>query len=59
MQDVDKSLPGAVSQRYKIFDENQSPKVFDVEEERARVHEEEELEVTGPDPYEGINLESE
>uniref|UniRef100_A0A1B0DEI6 Mitochondrial assembly of ribosomal large subunit protein 1 n=1 Tax=Phlebotomus papatasi TaxID=29031 RepID=A0A1B0DEI6_PHLPP len=51
-----KSLPGAVSQRYKIFDENQSPKIFDVEEERARVQEEEDLEVSGPDPYEGINL---
>ncbi|XP_059614636.1 uncharacterized protein LOC132260498 [Phlebotomus argentipes] len=55
---VQNALPGAVSRRYQIFDESQSTKIFDVDEERARIQEEEEeIEITGPDPYEGINLE--
>uniref|UniRef100_A0A1B0CTG2 Mitochondrial assembly of ribosomal large subunit protein 1 n=1 Tax=Lutzomyia longipalpis TaxID=7200 RepID=A0A1B0CTG2_LUTLO len=55
-EEVNQALPGAVSRRYQVFDENQSPTIFDVEEERARVLEEEEMEITGPDPYEGIDL---
>ncbi|GAB0090243.1 uncharacterized protein DMENIID0001_049460 [Sergentomyia squamirostris] len=54
--DSKKPLPGAVSQRYQVFDESQSPQIFDVEEERARAEEEEEVEIAGPDPYDGINL---
>lgn len=56
-QQVD-HLSGALSNKYKIFREAESPEILDIFEERERYQSQEEPEDLEDDLYKGLNLKS-
>lgn len=51
-------LTGAISQKFKVFREEESPEIFDVVEERERYEQQDEPEDLYENAYVGLNLES-